>query len=88
MQTSAVRRAMDAATSIASALDLTVDEAQVIHNSNKLALRLLPCDVFARVALAGRDVAQLEVDVARRLADDRQPGRRAGAAGGAARPRA
>jgi len=27
---------------------LTVDEAVVLHNSNKLALRLMPCDVFAR----------------------------------------
>jgi len=40
----------------------------VIHNSNKLALRLRPCDVFARVALVGHEVAALEVELARRLA--------------------
>ena len=39
-------------------LDLRVDDAVVIHNSNKLALRLLPCDVFARVALVGQEVCR------------------------------
>jgi aminoglycoside phosphotransferase (APT) family kinase protein len=63
-----VSRAMAAATSLAGALDLRVDDAVVIHNSNKLALRLLPCDVFARVALVGHEVAALEVELARRLA--------------------
>jgi aminoglycoside phosphotransferase (APT) family kinase protein len=62
-------RAVSAAMSIASALDLTVDQAIVLHDSNKLTLRLLPCDVVARVALAGHHVAELEVDVARRLAE-------------------
>jgi TPP-dependent trihydroxycyclohexane-1,2-dione (THcHDO) dehydratase len=52
-----VSRAMAAATSLAVALDLRVDAAVVIHNSNKLAVRLLPCDVFARVALAGQEVS-------------------------------
>ena len=46
------RRAVAAARSIASALGLTVDDATVLHDSNKLALRLLPCDVVARVAPA------------------------------------
>jgi len=59
---------MAAATSLADALDLRVNEAVVIHNSNKLALRLLPCDVFARVALVGQEVAALEVELAQRLA--------------------
>jgi hypothetical protein len=48
-----VRRAVAAAMSTASALDLAVGDAIVLHNSNKLAVRLLPCDVFARVAHAG-----------------------------------
>ncbi len=39
-----------------------------MHNSNKLSLRLLPCDVFARVAPIGREVASLEVEVAQQLA--------------------
>ena len=42
MQASEVSRAVAAAMSIASALGLTVDDAIVLHNSNKLALRLLP----------------------------------------------
>jgi hypothetical protein len=45
---------MAAVTALAGELHLRVDDAVVIHNSNKLALRLLPCDVFARVALVGK----------------------------------
>ena len=59
--------------SIASALDLTVDDAVVLHNSNKLALRLLPCDVLARVAPVGQEVAQLEIELAQRLAETGSP---------------
>ena len=51
------------------ALDLPVDDATVLHNSNKLAVRLTPCDVVARVAHVGQDVAQFEVEVAQRLAE-------------------
>ena len=69
MNTSEVQRAVAAATSIASALDLTTDDAIVLENSNKLALRLLPCDVFARVGHVGQEVAQFEVDLAQRLAE-------------------
>ena len=46
--------------SSASALGLTVDDATALHNSNRLALRLLPCDVLARVALESR--VELRVD--------------------------
>jgi hypothetical protein len=63
-----VPRAVAAATSTASALGLIVDSAAVLNASNRLALRLLPCDVVARVALAAHGAAQLEVDVATRLA--------------------
>jgi hypothetical protein len=59
---------MAAATSLAVALGLRVDDAVVIHHSNKLALRLFPCDVFARVALAGQEVSALEVELAQHLA--------------------
>jgi hypothetical protein len=69
MQASDVSRARAAAIAIASTLGLKVDSAVVVHNSNKLALRLLPCDAFARVALVGCDGAQFEVDLARRLAE-------------------
>jgi len=63
-----VPRAVAAATSAASGLGLTVDNAVVLHASNRLALRLLPSDVVARVALASHGAAQLEVDLASRLA--------------------
>jgi hypothetical protein len=50
MQASEVPRAVAQAMSTASSLDLTADDAIVLHDSNKLTLRLLPCDVLARVA--------------------------------------
>lgn len=71
MQASEVPRAMAAAMSIASSLDLTVDDAIVLHDSNKLTLRLLPCDVIARVARVvpgALQGAQFEVELAQRLA--------------------
>jgi Phosphotransferase enzyme family len=68
MQASDVPRAVAAAMSIASSLDLTVDDAIVLHDSNKLTLRLLPCDVLARVAPVAHQVAQFEVELAQRLA--------------------
>ncbi len=73
MKASEVQRAVAAATSIAAALDLTADDAIVLCNSNKLALRVLPCDVLARVAHVGHEVAQFEVDLAQRLAETDSP---------------
>ena len=73
MQPSEVSRAVAAAMCTASALGLTADDAAVLWNSNKLALRLLPCDVFARVAHVGQEVAQLEVELAIRLAETESP---------------
>jgi aminoglycoside phosphotransferase (APT) family kinase protein len=69
MQVSEVPRAMAAAMAIASALDLTVDDAIVLHDSNKLTLRLLPCDVLTRVAPGALQGAQFEVELAQRLAE-------------------
>ena len=73
MQASEIARAVVAATSTASALDLTVDDAIVLHDSNRLALRLLPCDVLARVAPVAHQVAQFEVDLAQRLSETESP---------------
>ena len=73
MQPSEVSRAMAAAVSIASGLGLTIDDAIVLQNSNKLGLRLLPCDIFARVAYVGQEVAQFEVELAERLAETHSP---------------
>ncbi|MFE6618165.1 phosphotransferase enzyme family protein [Streptomyces sp. NPDC057740] len=67
MQVSEVPRAVAAAMSAASSVGLVVDDAIVLHDSNKLTLRLLPCDVLARVAPVGNQVAQFEVDLAQRL---------------------
>ncbi|MFI7135719.1 phosphotransferase enzyme family protein [Nonomuraea sp. NPDC050153] len=45
----------------------------VLHDSNKLTLRLLPCDVLARVAPVAHQVAQFEVELAQRLAESGCP---------------
>ncbi|MES4885898.1 aminoglycoside phosphotransferase family protein [Streptomyces sp. NPDC000349] len=62
------RRAVTAATSIASSLGLATEDVTVLHDSNKLTLRLLPCDVLARVAPVAQQVAEFEVELAQRLA--------------------
>jgi Ser/Thr protein kinase RdoA (MazF antagonist) len=59
--------------SIATALDLTADDAIVLNDSNRLALRLLPCDVLTRVASVANQVAQFEVQLAQRLAETESP---------------
>jgi hypothetical protein len=74
MQASEVARAVAAVMSIASALELTVDDAIVLHNSNKLTLRVLPCDVLARVAPVAHQIAQFEVELAQRLVESGCPG--------------
>jgi hypothetical protein len=73
MRASEVSRAVTVAMSIASSLGLTVDDAIVLHDSNKLTLRLLPCDVLARVAPVADQVAQFEVELAQRLAESGCP---------------
>ncbi|MFE0515757.1 phosphotransferase enzyme family protein [Streptomyces sp. NPDC058964] len=73
MQASEVPSALAAAMSTASSLGLTVDDAIVLHDSNKLTLRLLPCDVLARVAPVAHQVARFEVELARRLAESGCP---------------
>jgi hypothetical protein len=73
MEMSDITRAIVAATSIAASLGLPTDDAIVLHNSNRLALRLTPCDVLARVAPVGREVAQFEVELAQRLAEFGSP---------------
>jgi hypothetical protein len=67
MQVSEVSRAVVAAMSVASSVDLTVDDAIVLHDSNKLTVRVMPCDVLARVAPVAHQVAQFEVELAQQL---------------------
>jgi hypothetical protein len=63
-----VTRAIAAATWVAASLGLPANGAVVLQNSNRLALRLTPYDVLARVALVGHEAAQHEVKLAQRLA--------------------
>jgi Ser/Thr protein kinase RdoA (MazF antagonist) len=64
-----MRRAIEAAEFIGGSLGLAADDAVVLHNSNKLTLRLLPGDVLARVAPASHKIAKFEIDLAQRLAE-------------------
>jgi hypothetical protein len=68
------RRAVAAAMSTASALDLPVDAAVVLSDSNRLVVRLTPCDVVARVTPTTHPwSAEREVELARRLAETDSP---------------
>jgi hypothetical protein len=70
MEPASVARALAATTSVASGLGLNVDDAIVIQNSNRLAVRLVPCDVVARIAAPVRrnhEVAAFELGIARGL---------------------
>ena len=73
MRAPEAQRAVAAAMATASSLDLTVDDAVVLHDSNKLTVRLLPCDMVARVAPVAHQVAQFEVELAQRLAESESP---------------
>jgi hypothetical protein len=74
MEPSEVQRAVEAGISSASALGLRVDDAAVVHNSNRIAVRLTPCDVLARVApLKYQTGAEFEVEVAHHLAETGSP---------------
>ncbi|NLU72730.1 aminoglycoside phosphotransferase family protein [Streptomyces sp. HNM0575] len=73
MKSADLPRAVAAGVSTANALDLKVDDAIVLHDSNKLTLRLLPCDVLARVAPVAHQIAQFEIELAQRLAETDSP---------------
>jgi len=74
MRASEVPRAVAASIACAAALDLKVDDAVVLHNSNRLAVRLAPCEVLARVAPGEAQAgAEFEVLLARRLAETDSP---------------
>ena len=67
-------RAIAGAMGAAAALGLTVDDAIVLQESNKLAARLLPCDVLARVAEERiKRWAEFEVELALPLAETGSP---------------
>ena len=66
--------AVAAAITTVSGLRLSVDDAIVLHDSNRLVLRLVPCNMVARVAhIAHRAGAAFEVELARLLAHTDSP---------------
>ncbi len=73
MESSEVAQAVSAAIAVAVSLGLPADGAVVLQNSNKLALRLTPCDVVARVTHAEEQGAQLELERAQRFTAARCP---------------
>ncbi|WP_333777936.1 phosphotransferase [Streptomyces sp. IBSBF 3136] len=69
MEPAELRRAFEVARATVTELGLRVDDVVVVHDSDRVALRLLPCDVLARVAPPGQLAdSGFEVEVARRLA--------------------
>jgi len=67
-------RAVDACLAVASDLSINVDDALILHNSNRLAVQLLPGEALARVAHVSHQAgAEFEVEVARHLAANRSP---------------
>jgi hypothetical protein len=75
MDPSQSQAAVEAAKSVASALGLRAEDAIVLHNSNRIAVRFLPCDVLARVGPARTHGADFgfELEVSRRLAASGAP---------------
>ncbi|GAA1420625.1 aminoglycoside phosphotransferase [Streptomyces thermospinosisporus] len=74
MEPAELGRAVAAGRATVAELGLRVDDAVVVHNSDRVALRLVPCDVLARVARSQQLAeTRFEVDVARRLAEAGAP---------------
>ncbi|HVJ99114.1 MAG TPA: phosphotransferase [Acidimicrobiia bacterium] len=73
MDAAEITRARAAAVTIAWDLGLLADDAIVLHNSNKLALRVVPADVFARVSRIGEEIAEFEIALAQRLVEIGSP---------------
>jgi hypothetical protein len=78
MQAAQRRRAVAAAMSTASAVGLAVDDAVILNDSNRLVIRLTPCDTVARVTPvthhAGHHTsAEREVELVKRLAQTGSP---------------
>ena len=68
------RRGRVAAMSAAVALGLAVDDALVLSSSNRMVVRLMPCNVVARVAPIGYRVfsaaeGEREIEIVRRLTE-------------------
>ncbi|HEY3503173.1 MAG TPA: phosphotransferase [Actinocatenispora sp.] len=68
MKASDVPRAVAAAVSITTGYGMPVDDAVVLQDSNRIAVRLQPCGVLARVAPLAHRAAAFEIELAQRLA--------------------
>src|SRR5688500_3567616 len=74
MQEPEARRAVVAAMSTGAVLGLRVDDAVVLNDSNRLVVRLTPCDSVARVSpMTHFASAEREVELVRRLAKTDSP---------------
>ncbi|BCJ32195.1 phosphotransferase [Actinocatenispora sera] len=73
MQAADRRDAVTAGVATATALGLRVDETTVLQDSNRVTLRLLPCDVLVQVAREAHGAAPFEIDLAQRLAATGSP---------------
>ncbi|MFI9031032.1 phosphotransferase family protein [Streptomyces sp. NPDC053560] len=74
MEQRELRRAVEAGRATALGLGLQVDEVTVVHNSDRVALRLAPCDVLARVAPSAHLAdSEFEVEVAHHLTEVAAP---------------
>jgi hypothetical protein len=74
MEPSEVQRAVEAGSATATGLGLRVDDADVVHNSNRVVVRLTPCDVLVRIRPHVDQTADdLEVEVAHRLSETGSP---------------
>ena len=74
MQAAMTQRAIAAAMAVAASLDVAADDSVMLNDSNRLVIRLLPCDIVARVAPATHFAsAALEVELVTRLAHTDSP---------------
>lgn len=74
MRADEVQGAVAAAIAVAASLGLAADEVVVLSDSNRLVVRLMPCDMVARVAPAAHFAsAELEVELVARLARTNAP---------------
>ena len=74
MEAPDVRRAVAAAVATSTAQGHNADDAEVLNNSDRIVLRLLPCGVVARVGPSAHHAGfEFEVEVARRLAEASGP---------------
>lgn len=53
--------------SLAAWLGLTAHDAVILHDSNRIVIRILPCDIVARISPIGWYSPKREVELARRL---------------------